>query len=80
MVKLPPDLHPYIRSFDVCTSTNRLQACTCTFGDTLSISFTSPFVSTDIQKRFFRKLTAQGIPLEVAACGEEEQEVQREIL
>ena len=54
-----------IRSFDVYVSTNKLQACVCSFRDTLSISFTSPFISSDIQRNFFRILTNLGIQIEI---------------
>lgn len=64
-VKMSDKLSGYIRSFDFFTGTNKIQMCLCSFGDVLSISFSSPFVSCDIQRRFFRKLTAMGIDVEV---------------
>lgn len=60
-VKMPPELVPYIEAFDVCVSTTKIQACLCSFEDKLSISFTSPFISTEVQKYFFRELSHQGI-------------------
>ena len=56
-IDMPPELREYIRLFDVFVSTSRLQVCMCSFGDQLTASFTAPFVSTDIQKNFFRFLT-----------------------
>lgn len=62
-VQMPEELIPYISSFDVFVSTNNLQACICSFENKLRISFTSAFVSTDIQRRFFRTLTDMSIPV-----------------
>lgn len=66
-IVMPPELAQYIRLFDVFVSTSRLQVCMCSFGDLLTASFTAPFVSTDIQKNFFRFLTGMGVPVEITA-------------
>ena len=66
-VDMPEQVAPYIRLFDVFVSTKKTQICMCSFGDHLTISFTSPFVSTEIQKNFFRILTEMGIAVELAA-------------
>ena len=66
-IDMPPELREYIRLFDVFVSTSRLQVCMCSFGDQLTASFTAPFVSTDIQKNFFRFLTGMGIPVEITS-------------
>lgn len=60
-VTMPDKLIPYIEGFDVCVSTRKIQVCLCSFGDQLSISFTSPFVGTEVQKHFFRALASQGV-------------------
>ncbi|MHC1746874.1 MAG: hypothetical protein AB9856_00620 [Cellulosilyticaceae bacterium] len=65
-VSMPTELEPYIDLFDVCVSTAKVQMCLCSYKDKLSISFSAPFVSTEIQKNFFRALTAQGISVAVA--------------
>lgn len=65
-ITMPAELTPYIRQFAVYTSARRPQICICSFGDKLVISFTSPFVDTDIQKTFFQTLTQKGIHIEVA--------------
>jgi len=67
IVKLPDEISEYVRSFDVCTGTNRMQACVCSCGDRLSISFTSPFVNSDVQRIFFRTLSEYGIGIELAS-------------
>ncbi len=71
-VDMPEEMKPYIRLFDVFVSTNKLQACICSFKETLTVSFTSSFVSTDIQRRFFRTLTDMGIPIEITTNQQEE--------
>jgi hypothetical protein len=65
IVSMPEALRPFIRSFDVCSGTNSLQVCMCSFLDRLSISFSSPFASSEIQRRFFRTLTKLGTEVEI---------------
>ncbi|MDD3193617.1 MAG: hypothetical protein PHE47_07200 [Oscillospiraceae bacterium] len=70
-VAMPLEMAKYIDSFHVFTSTARLQACMCSFQDHFTISFSSPFVSTDVQRAFFRQLTAEGIAVEVMSNQEQ---------
>lgn len=81
-ISIPDELKPYIRLFDVFVSTNFLQICMCSFENNLTISFSSAFISTDIQKAFFRTLTNFGVPIEIISnqIKEEEGEVENEIL
>ena len=65
IVKMPDELNPFISSFDIFVSTNKLQACVCSFENKLRISFTSAFVSTEIQRRFFKTLTDLGITVTI---------------
>lgn len=65
VIQLSEKLRKYIRAFDFFTGTNKIQMCLCSYGDVLSINFSSPFVSNDIQRGFFRKLTAMGIEVEL---------------
>lgn len=67
VVDMPPELQPYIRSFGMIASTDKLQACVCSFQDVLNINFTSPMIRPDVQRTFFRMLTAQGIEVELSA-------------
>lgn len=66
-----PELVPYIRLFDCFTSARRPQIAMCSFGDELVISFTSPYVGTEIQKNFFRMLTAEGANVIIASNNKE---------
>ncbi|MCI8360985.1 MAG: hypothetical protein HFE86_06590 [Clostridiales bacterium] len=64
-VQMPPPAVPYIHSFDVFSSTDKLQVCICSFNGQLSVGFTSHFISTEIEKRFFRTLTREGVEVEI---------------
>ena len=72
-VEMPSACAPYIRLFDVFVSTNTLQLCLCSYGENLTLSFSSAFRSTDVQKDFFRALAAMDIPVEVTANRPEEE-------
>jgi NRPS condensation-like uncharacterized protein len=66
-VNMPDEVKPYISSFDIFVSTNKLQACVCSYENILRISFTSAFVSTEIQRRFFKTMSDMGIPVDIAS-------------
>lgn len=65
-IEMPEAFAPYIRLFDVFVSTDGLQLCLCSYRDRMTLSFTTPFDSTDIPKRFFRTLTQMGLPVTVS--------------
>jgi NRPS condensation-like uncharacterized protein len=65
-ITMPEGFERYIRMFDVFISTEKVQACVCSYLDTLTISFTSAFHSTDIQKDFFRMLSGMGLDITIA--------------
>ncbi|NLZ45726.1 MAG: hypothetical protein GX896_03445 [Clostridiales bacterium] len=64
-VNMPEETMPFIDKFGVFTSTTKLQLCLCSFKDKLSLGFSSHFVGTDLQMRFFRTLTDMGIECEI---------------
>ena len=64
-INMPPELEPYIVGFDFFVSSKRLQLCVCSFKDRLTMSFSSSFVNTEVQKNFFRLLTSMGIEVEI---------------
>ncbi|MCL2634003.1 MAG: hypothetical protein FWD34_05750 [Oscillospiraceae bacterium] len=66
-VAMPDEAKEYIKLFDVISATNKIQACLCSYEDNMNISFTSPFVSTDIQREFFRQLTNMGVQVTISA-------------
>lgn len=75
IVNMPDDIKPFIYSFDVFVSTDKIQACLCSFENQLRISFTSAFISTEIQRRFFKTLADMGITVVIESnIIDEEQE------
>lgn len=66
VIKMPEIFDKYIETFEICTSTNKLSICMCSYKDTVSISFTSPFINSDIQKNFFRRLSGMGIDIAIS--------------
>lgn len=66
-IELPPVFAPYIRLFGVLSSTKKMQCSICSYGDNMVVSFTDHFLSADIQKHFFRQLSAMGIPAQIVS-------------
>ncbi len=60
-ITMPESVRPYIDRFDLMTGTDKLQACVCSYQDQLTVTFMSGFVSTQVQKHFFRMLASEGI-------------------
>jgi len=67
IIKLPSELDRYVKLFCVCASTTSVQACVCSYNDTLTVSFTTPFINSDIERRFFRMLTNNGISVDITS-------------
>jgi hypothetical protein len=65
IAQMPEHVRDYVEKIDVFNSTDTLQVCFCTFMDKLAVTFSSAFVSTEIQKNFFRSLTSRGVSVEV---------------
>lgn len=66
-VKMPKELEKYIDHFGMIVATNQTQIGMCSFRDKLAIGFSSSFLNTDIQRRFFRKLSEMKIPVEIVS-------------
>lgn len=66
-VNISPKLAPYIKLFNCFVSAKRPQIAICSFQNNLMVSFTSPFVGTDIQKNFFRFLSDENIPITISS-------------
>lgn len=67
MVAMPEEYMPYIERFGVYTSTPKMELCMCSFGDTITLSFTSRFDTTNIQRNFYQILEEMGVPSEAVA-------------
>jgi len=70
-ITITKEFTPYIQMFDCFVSSRRPQISMCSFEDQLVISFTSPFIGTDIQKNFFRMLTQEGVGISIASNSNE---------
>lgn len=70
-IQMPRECEPYIDWFDFYTSTPKMELCMCSWKDRLTVSFTSGYANTRIERNFFRMLTGQGIPVEIIALGGE---------
>ncbi len=64
-VSIPSEFKKYIKQVSVCVSARRPLITFCSYEDTIVISFTSPFTETDIQRRFFKSLSDQGMEIEI---------------
>jgi len=66
-IYMPEVFAKYIKSFGMFVSTNKVQMGICSYNDFLTASFSSCFMNSDIERRFFRMLTDMGIPIEINA-------------
>jgi NRPS condensation-like uncharacterized protein len=66
IVTMPDAFQDYIKNFDMCTSGNKISICMCSYKNNLSISMTSPFINSDIQRNFFCHLADMGLNVEIA--------------
>ncbi len=64
---MPEEFNNYIKQFSICVSARRPLITLCSYGDRMVISFTSPFVETDIQRTFFQFLSQRGIEIEITS-------------
>lgn len=67
VITMPREFDDSIRAFSFCTSASRPQMNVCSFNDILTVSISSPYKETDIQKNFFRLLSEAGISIELSA-------------
>lgn len=65
IIRLPEELSPYLDRFNMYNSTGRIQLCIVSYGNRMTLNFSSAFLNMDVQQYFFRALTAEGIPLEI---------------
>ena len=62
---MPEKLSEYIKLFDVFASTDSTQICMCSYLDNMTLSFTTHFVESEIEKNFFKELSDKGIEIEI---------------
>lgn len=68
-IQMPEEMERHINMFGILISTLKTQMCVCSYKDRLQIGFTSGYTETDIQRNFFRALTARGIDVEIRSNG-----------
>ena len=66
IIKLPPEYQDYIEQFGVFTSTDKLQFCSCSYGDRLVLGMTSKIPSPNIQRNFLNLLKQHELPFREA--------------
>ncbi|GAA0483152.1 alcohol acetyltransferase [Alkalibacterium indicireducens] len=64
-LSLPEMVEPYVDNINFYTAVVRPQFCVNSYKDILNILFTSPFIETDIQKRFIRYLSSEGLDIQL---------------
>lgn len=65
VIRMPGPYIPYIERFGVYTNTPKTELCSCSFGDKLSLGFTSRYDSQNIRRNFFQLLEGFGISAEM---------------
>lgn len=71
-IKVDPDYEPYIESFHAVLSMSKgqnLKGTVCSYGDTLTFTFSSALEETHVQRRFFRTLAKDGLDVEIESNG-----------
>ena len=68
---MPEECREYIDWFDFYTTTPKMEICACSFEDNLTVSFTSCYVESTIEKNFFRILTEQGMEVRIISWNAE---------
>ncbi|GMO40201.1 MAG: alcohol acetyltransferase [Termitinemataceae bacterium] len=66
-ISMPPNLSRYIRLFSIYCSVKQLYIGVASFLDITTISFTTPFRNTSVQRSFFRALSKLDIEVEIVA-------------
>lgn len=66
-IKIPKEFQSYIRQFSVCISARVPKITFCSYNDRLVITFTSPYIETDIQRVFFQFLSDRDIEIEITS-------------
>lgn len=65
MIHLPASCKPYIDKFLIMNSTDALEACIISYEDKLSISFSSHFINSELEKNFFRLLKSYNLDITI---------------
>lgn len=55
-IKLPKEYSKYVATFTATASTENIQLCICSFKNNMTLSFSSHFVSKDIERNFLKEI------------------------
>ena len=66
-IKTADEFESYIKQFSICVSAKAPKITFCSYGDVLVITFTSPYIETDIQRVFFQFLSKRDIKVEITS-------------
>ena len=58
---------PFIERFSVFNSSSARQMCMCTYGDRMTLAFSTVFSEHDVERAFFRRLAKVDEEIVVAA-------------
>ncbi len=61
------EFESYIKQFSICISAKTPKITFCSYNDRLVITFTSPYIETDIQRAFFQFLSNRDIKIEITS-------------
>ncbi|WP_276950206.1 alcohol acetyltransferase [Acetatifactor muris] len=67
-MKVPRGMEPYIERFDIYMGqpfSRRTNCAIISFGDILTVNFTSSIIEADVERHFFRKLVRDGIHVKI---------------
>ena len=68
VIDVPEEMREFVDYFDVLMGqpfSLRTNCAVGSFGDTLSINFTSTIIETDVERFFFRKLVQEGLHVKI---------------
>lgn len=71
-ISVAEEYRPYIEMFHAFLAMSKgqhMKGTICSYGNTLVFSFSYDYVETDIQRGFFRKITEDGIQVEIESNG-----------
>ncbi len=72
-IKVEPEYEPFIESFHAILPMSKgqdVKGTVCSYGDTLTFTFSSRLEETHVQRRFFRTLAAEGLDIRIETNGE----------
>lgn len=69
-IQMPEECSPYIKLFDIFTSTPKIELCMCSYQDEMVLSFTTAYEDVNIFRNYFRMLTKQGVEVEITSLPE----------